>query len=306
VASKQYKKVEDKAPATGPTPSAAATASAERLVASKQYKEVEELVAQYDATVEMLLNDNFQLLYENEFGRFEIHQPAGSGTWFEYRMTVNVDAPLPQCLSTVQELELMSMAQPMFGEPMRIGPESGWLSTQMTRFKVLLFKIELVFETLRVRDRRSGFCLESIRSTFPANGRHVPEKHPRSIRPWSYTASCWVPRGGGKSGTMLVQVTRVDAMMHLPQFVLNAVLRQFAGSFMKDLRVSADKAVQDGSPWAKKVAEDKLGFYQDLKNVDDIAAERAEVSKMPERAFFEDRPWRLRPKPHDTNPPVRT
>jgi len=273
----------------------------ERLRDSDIFKRVLEHVAQYDATVEMIFNDKFKTMYENEAGKFELYQE--NGTWFDYRMTVNVEAPLPECMAVGHELDLVPKAQPMLpAPPLRIGPNNGFLSASLTKMPVLFMQAELLFEALRIRDRRSGFLLESIRSNFPAEGRHIPEKGWRSVRPWIYTANLWVPRGGGKPGTCLVQVTRVDGTMHFPQWILNFVFRQVATSFMKDLRRSTAKALESGSPWAERISKDETGLYDDLRKVEEIASKRPEVSTLPGREFFE-REWRLRPTPVDTRPP---
>lgn len=283
--------------------SATAQNAAAKLRASQPFKDVEEWVSQYDPTVDMLFSDNFKLLYENEWGKMELYQPEGE-QWFDYRMTVFIDAPLAECLSTSHELDLIPLAQACVHEkPVRVGPENGFVAASVTKMPALIFNVELFFESLRVRDKRAGFLLESIRgSNFPLRGRQVPDKPWRTIRPWAWVANAWIPRGGGKEGTVLVQVTRVDAGFHIPNFVLNWTFRQMATGFMRDLRETAQKAMTDGSPWKKRISEDKVSLYGQLKEVDTLALNRAEVTSLPSKEFFENRPWRLRPVPQSTRP----
>lgn len=276
--------------------------AAARLRRSEIFEQVLDLVAQYDGTVEMMFNDKFRTLYENEAGKFEIYQE--NGTWFDYRMTVNLEAPLAECLSTEHELDLVPKAQKMIvSEPLRIGPNHGFFSAWMAKLPVLFMQADLLFEALRVRDRCKGYLLESIRSDFPANGRYIPPKSWRSMRPWTFTANLWAPRGAGQRGTCLVQVTRVDCMMNIPQWILNFVFRQVASNFMSDLQGSTTKASEGDSPWASRICKDETGLYSELRKVEEAAKGRSEVTGLPAREFFE-REWRLRPKPVDTRPPA--
>lgn len=284
--------------------SPAGRAAAEQLRASELYKDVLEFVSQYDPTVDMLYSDKYDVLYENKYGKFELYQPEGE-QWFDYRMTVNIDASLAECLAPSNELDLVPLAQTAVHEkPVRIGPENDFLKLSITKLPALIFNCELCFESLRVRDKRSGFLLESIRGlSFPARGRTIPEKPWRTIRPWTWVANAWVPRGGGKEGTVLTQVTRVDPGFHVPKWVLSWIFKSLASNFMRDLRDCASKAATEGSPWKKRIEEDKLSFYRGLQEVDKVASMRAEVAGLPPKAFFENRLWRLRPQPLNTQPP---
>jgi len=260
-------------------------------------------VAQYDAICSMMVNPDMKTLWESEDGKFELHQTQGA--WFDYKMTLNLDAPLSECICTGEEVDLIPKAQPMVvGTPEKLGPCSKFFTVTLMKLSVIFFRVELLFEVLRVRNRQFGFLTESIRSNFPADGRHIPEKGRRSIRPWIYTANLWMPRGGGQPGTVLVQVCRVDCGMNVPQWVLNFVFRQLASTFMSDLKKSAARAQEAGSPWAQRIADDASGLYQDLRNIEAAAQQRRHVTAqtLPGNEVF-DRPLRLLPEPVDTRPP---
>lgn len=266
------------------------------------FKSVSDRVAQYDALSSMLTNPNMKTLWESEDGKFELHQEQG--TWFDYKMTLNIDAPLSECVATGHELDLVPKAQPLVSGTEKLGPCGKFLMVTLMKLSVVLFRVELLFEVLRVRNKKFGFLAESIRSSFPANGRHIPEKGWRSVRPWVYTANLWMPRGGGQPGTVLVQVTRVDCGLNVPQCVLNFVFRQMASTFMSDLRNSAARAQEAGSPWATRIAEDESGLYRDLRDLETAAQHRRTVTAQtfPGSEVF-DRPSRLMPEPVDTRPP---
>jgi len=275
----------------------------EELRNAPVFADVCERVAQYNAACEMLSNANMTTLFESEDGKFELNQPS---SWcFDYRMTVNIDAPLSECLSVGAELDLVPKAQPMVvGVPETIGQFNNFLISTLTKMSVFFFRVELLFEILRVRNHDFGFLVESIRSSFPAAGRRIPERGRRSIRPWVYTTNFWMPRGGGQPGTVLVQVTRVDCTVSVPQFVLNFVFRQLASSFMANLRKSASRALEEGNPWAQRIVADESGLYRSLRELESVAAQRRTVAAqtMPGKEVF-DRPWTLQTPKIDTRPP---
>lgn len=276
--------------------------------ASPTFLEVVDRVAQYDGACDMLTSNNMELLYESADGKFELFQPAGTGTWFEFRMTVNIEAPLSECLATGHELDLLQKAMPLVSEkPQSLSPPHRFLITALSKMSVVFFRVELLTETLRIRNAKHNFMTEVIRSSFPADGRKIPEKALgfRTIRPWVYTINLWMPRGGGEDGTVLVQVTRVDCTVNVPQWVLNKVFRHMAGAFMQDLRKSAAQARQPGSPWAERIVQDQTGLYRDCREIEENAQKREEITaqKMPRLDEMFARPWRLNPPPPDTRPP---
>lgn len=275
----------------------------DQLRQSPIFTSVSDRVAQYDAICSMMANDKMRTLWESEDGKFELYQVEG--TWFDYKMTLNIDAPLSECIATGQEVDLIPQAQAnVSGTPEKLGPCSKFLMVTLMKLSVVLFRVELLFEVLRVRNKKFGFLAESIRSNFPADGRPIPEKGWRSVRPWVYTANVWMPRGGGQPGTVLVQVTRVDCGLNVPQRVLNLVFKQMAPTFMADLRKSAAKAREAGSPWAKRIKEDASGLYRDCRELEASAQQRRTVTAQtfPGSEVF-DRPSRLMPEPVDTRPP---
>merc|ERR1719189_1099507 len=93
-------------------------------------------------------------------------------------------------------------------------------------------------------------------------------------------------------------------MVYVPQFVLDFVFRQMAPSFMTDLRRGASKALDPESPWAKRIEEDRNGFYRLMRELEAVARKRRAVNhkSIPGADVF-DRAWRLRPTPQDTWPP---
>jgi len=275
-------------------------AAAGRLRDTELYQEVLELVAQYDATVNLLHSDKFQTLYENDCGKFELMQQTAKLQW-DYRMTVNVDAPLAECLSTGHETDLVPQAQKLVTSTAPIGPAGAFLFAELSKLPIVFFQVELCFEHLLVRDRRTGFVMESIRTRFPDRGRNVPAKDWRAVRPWIFTANLWIPRGGGKEGTCLVQVTRFASPVTPPQWIMNFVFRQVACSFMSDLSKSTSKAMQRDSPWSARIEKDADGLYGELRKIEAVASKRSEIIALPEKEVF-DRQWRLWPTPLNTQP----
>lgn len=275
-----------------------------RLRASEVYKEVSDRIAQHDAAAALIHNTNMETLHEGPDGRFDI-AVSPSGTWFDYRMTIDIEAPLGECLSTGAEMDLVPQAQPLVTYPPEyIGKHSGFNFKVLSKLNVLFFRAELLFEIIRARSHRFGYLLEIIRTDFDKQGVEIPKKGWGAIRPWVYTANLWMPRGGGRTGTVLVQVTRVDCTFSVPHWVLNFVFRNLATTFMADLRASALQATQADSQWARRIKEDAEGLYAELRTVENAATSRREVSakSLPGQEIF-DRPWRLRPPSVDTRPP---
>lgn len=282
---------------------AGAAACIEELRAAELFKVVNDRVAQLDAATEILYNDNMKTLFDCEYGRFDICV-SPDGRWFDYRMTVDIEAPLSEALSTGHEMEYVPQAQPLVNDAEFIGEYSGFNLKFIMRLAVLIFKAELVIEIVRHRDKRFGYVLEVARSEFPQENVNLPKKAWGAIRPWIYTTNLWLPRGNGQSGCTIVQVTRVDCTMSVPSWVLNFVFSKMSTTFINDLRSSALKALSPTSPWAAKIKEDQHGFYAELRKVEEVAAEREEVkaTSVPGIELF-DRPWRLMPDLVDTRPP---
>jgi len=277
------------------------------LMESEIYKNVVHRVSQFDATVDMLFNADMEVLYESEHGRFDVYQPPGMPTVFDYRMTVSTDAPLSESLSTGVEVDLFQGVVPMVSStPIDLRSPSAHLMAVMVKFGVMMFRTELLFEAFRVRGGANSDCLvECVSSEFKLpDGKTGPKAAWMAVRPWISTANMWLPRGGGNSGTVLVQVCRVDTQIKVPQSVLNFVFRQLASTLMQNLREGSLKAIDKDSTWAQRIAEDKMGLYAKMRDVEQNAALRKEVTSttLPGREIF-DRPWRLKPKPRDMRPP---
>lgn len=283
---------------------------AEQAIAAIQrspiFQTVSDRIAQYDAACAMLSATNMKLLYEAPEGKFELYQPA-AGRWFDYRITMNIDAPLCECIASMAEIDLIHHIQTMFSKPLEpLGEWNNWtLVRSCGEVNVKVFNVDLRLETMRVPESRFGFVIESVRSEFPTEGLNMPNKKGWfTVKPWISTTNTWMPRGGEERGTVLVQVTRVDVPMTVPQAILDFVFRNLAKSFMGDLQKGASKALDPESPWAKRIAEDRFGMYAKLRDLEAVARQRGAVSaqSMPGSSVF-DRPWRLKPTPQDTRPP---
>mmetsp|Transcript_118257 Transcript_118257/g.341867 ORF Transcript_118257/g.341867 Transcript_118257/m.341867 type:complete len:412 (+) Transcript_118257:81-1316(+) len=280
-----------------------AARSLERLRSSELFQVVSDRVAQFDSAVEILYSSDMTTLFEGEYGTFDLCV-SPDGSWFDYRIKVDVEAPLSEALATGHEMEYVPQAQPLVNDAAYIGEYSGFNLKFILRLAVLIFKSELVIEVVRHRDKRFGYVVEVARSEFPQVDEDIPKKAWGAIRPWVYNANLWMPRGDGKLGCTIVQVTRVDCTFSVPSWVLNFIFKKMSTTFINDLRSSAIKALNPESPWAKKIKEDKDGFYEELRRIEGAAQWRQEVraKSVPDSGIF-DRPWRLRPPLLDTRPP---
>lgn len=276
---------------------------AARLRSADVFEEVKERIAQFDAAVDSLCGDDFETLYESEHGKLEIRQ-SKEGTWFEYRLTVDIDAPLAECLSTGQEMDLVHEAQPLVSSADFVGDGAAFNMKCIYRIPVAFIRAELLLEIVRYRDRRFGFLVEVARSDFCQDGVPVPPKRWGVVRPWVYNTNLWIPRGGGAPGTTIVQVNRVDCTLSLPSWVLSFLFRNMSTRFIRDLRASAAKSAEPGSPWARRIEDDERRLYSEARKVEDAADARpaARLGCLPGQWIFE-RDWRLRPELVDTRPP---
>jgi len=272
-----------------------------RVLSSPTFREVSDRVAQFDASVSSLYTQGFKTLFDSASGKFEM-RAAPNRRWFEYRMTVDIDAPLTECLSTGHEVDLLPQAQPLVSQSVMLGKPFGFNFTSMMRLGFPLIQPEVLIEVVRHRDHKFGYLIEVVRSEFASDD--VPPKGWGVVRPWVFHTNLWIPRGGGKVGTTIVQVSRVDCTMAVPSWFLNVLLTKMSSAFIQDLRSSALKAMQPSSPWAQRIKEDKDGFYKELRSVETLAASRREVrvDSVPGVDIF-NRPWRLRPPELDTRPP---
>merc|ERR1719188_2323492 len=108
----------------------------------------------------MLHATNMQLLYEAPEGKFELFQ--SDGRWFDFRITMNVEAPLCECFASVAETDLVPQIQTMVKDaPKILGDDTNWLLLRLLgQLDVKIFHVELLVEVLRVPDRQFGFLTE--------------------------------------------------------------------------------------------------------------------------------------------------
>ncbi|CAK9115401.1 Uncharacterized protein SCF082_LOCUS53412 [Durusdinium trenchii] len=207
-----------------------------------------------------------------------------------------------------QERELILKYQPVFVEPHRDlikpTPHHGVVRTLA---RILGFYIETVFELVRVSNKEFGFLaarltqsslggqVEVAKSDFPIkNSLKLPKRRLLSKRIQVDTKNLWLPVGGGKTGTIVVSVSRVQVGVPIPSSALRFLANSFTKSILGNIKRGCALSSDESSPWHKRIKRDADGFYHELATVEDAARKRRSISisQLPSEAIF-DRPWGL-------------
>merc|ERR1711971_1394666 len=130
------------------------------------------------------------------------------------------------------------------------------------------FRVETIFEMLRVSNFDFGFLVERVRSDFPADGLKFPKRPRWTKRIKVDTKNIWMPVGGGQIGTLMVSISRVHVGFPVPQSVLRFVFHNFAPSILDNIRRGAIMAKEPGSPWYERMQRDRDGFYAELARIE--------------------------------------
>lgn len=264
---------------------------------SAVYQRVAKRIAEYEE-VRTTLRDHssFSLLWSKPSGQLWLHKPPGSSSWFEYKLSLNIEATLTECMAVSSEMDLVTKAQPVVTKSHNLFFHPLCLIL-LNSIDVPVFNIELLFEVFRVVNTEFGYLTETITSNFHQGGLAVPKKDWRTIRPSMQTSNIWMPRGGGQEGTVLVQVTRVDFPIKIPAWALKMTFETLAPKITQDLQESSMKARDPQSPWQPRIKADATGFYRDLAAVVAVADQRQVVSaqQLPGEDVF-SRDWTLHPR----------
>lgn len=267
------------------------------------YKEIAKRCEQYDRAGKRVLefdstDADFQLVWVRPDAKLWLNNPPGA-TVIDIKVAINIDAPLRQCMVPANEMDLQPTWNKLLCQaPAAIGRRRRFKMVTHSLLSILMFRLELIFEVFRVCNTKFGFLVECIRSEFPSEGLTMPEKSWRNTRIGVDTSNIWMPRGGGSDGTLLIQVSRIDLGIQVPEKMVKKILEKAAGGLVDNLITSATRAKEPGSIWQKRLAEDRDGLYAELQRVEDAAAKRNEVSvdSLPGAEIFERGEVCSRPK----------
>lgn len=232
--------------------------------------------------------DGFDLVWEGVEAQLWVKASADA-TKFQTRLILTIDAPLHQCLASINELDLHKHWQPMLvQDPDVIGPRTRLHHVCRSIQSALLFRIELLVENTRIINRDYGLLVERVLSTFPTHGLEMPERSWMSTRVHSSTTNLWIPQGGGSKRTLMLSEGVVDAGFQVPDSLLYFVCQQAAPNITEQLRkhsilAGSDEAVlgwfgSTDNPWKERIRTDERGFYAELKEAEAAAAWRPEIS----------------------------
>jgi len=236
----------------------------------------------------------YTTLWDKADARLLIHAQPGA-TWFEYKTIAYLDGSLGDIWVSLNETDLQVKYQKMLlGPPNILGERTRHLMVTQTFVRLLMLKIEIIIEIMRYVNKGFGFLAECIRPDS-AEGVPIPAKGWSTVRVGARTDQLALPCGGGKRGTVVIQRTRVDAGLRIPEFVLNAFCTRLSQDWLENLRNCVKQAQTEGTPWYLRHLKDSTGFYAELAEAEQAASRRAaySVSNLPTREIFE-RPWRLR------------
>lgn len=231
----------------------------------------------------------FALQWEKKGARLWLSAEPGA-TWFKTRVAIPLEAPLHQCLVASHELDLMprwmsSLAQ--VPEPLAKIHRFRQVVYQLQN--VMMFKMDVVYEVMRMVNKSYGMLMETMRSEFPLDGITMPERGWITKRVEVAMTSIWLPLGGDSVGTILVQEAHVDLGFQVPSSMLQMLIDGSMPSFLDDFRkgaamvteaLAAEKAgaVGELAPWLERLRRDDQGLYAELREAESAAAMRAPIT----------------------------
>lgn len=266
-----------------------------QLRSSKVFSAVMGRVQQYDSLGIVLTPTGFRLAWDKDGQQLWLNSQPGA-TWFEFKLMCDVDATLTQCMVFANELDLVRKYEPLLAEePVFLGETHPLLLVTRSVISLFAFRVELMFEVLRFCNKDFGFCAECIRSAFPHEDRPIPKKHWRDVRVSIDTKNIWVPRGGGRSGTAVVQQTRVEAGFRISDWILKTFAAKIATALVENMKKSATRVADPKGPYPERMENDTLGFYRQLAEVEAAAARRPPITvqDLASRQSIFSRPLRL-------------
>lgn len=252
-------------------------------------------VRRLETVARCLETDNFTLAWETGGSHMSVYCPSGS-TWFQYKLVTDLEAPLTHCLAYTSELDLVSKYEPMVLQPPELlGPFHPLLLCTRTLLGFGPVRCELLMEIQRYCDAEYGWFAESITSDFPRDERPVPDRAWRNVRISVDTQNLWIPHGGGKQGTVAIQLTKVELGVSVPEWLLKTFFQKGAAGLVENLRKTTSQVGEEGSPYHDRLEQDATGLYGMLKQVEDAAAKRHFVSEanLPGPELLFDRPHRI-------------
>jgi len=200
-----------------------------------------------------------------------------------------IDGSLGEVAVVLNELDLQAKYQKMLlRAPSAIGPRKRHLMVVHTILKVLMFRVEFITEVLRRVDTKLGFYTESINSDFPPGDLNLPPKHWQHVRIGVNTRSLALARGGGESGTIIVQTARIDAGIRIPEVVLHFFCNRTAKDYLENIRKCVRIARDPSSPFHERLQKDEEGLYKELADAEEAASRRQafSVTELPEPEFL--------------------
>jgi len=201
-------------------------------------------------------------------------------TWFQTFVVCNLENPLHQCMVPMNETDLAPEWQEnLTGPPQHIGKRQLLHQVTHSSTRFLLSSFDMVIETVRIPNMEYGSLVECIRSDFPHGDLEIPPPGWFVNRAQVNTTNVWVPRGGGKKGTVLTQSAVVNLSFVPPQFLVDffvtTSLNETLTKFKSVTLLSSDS--RPDNPWRERLLKDQNGFYAMLKQIEAAADSRAEV-----------------------------
>jgi len=260
---------------------------------SQVFKEVLLRMRQYHSVMEIVpQSTDFKLMWEKENSILWLHH-SQDATWFEYKVASYFDMQLRDLGCALHEMDLQAKFQPMIvGAPRYLGPHNRHLMIVQSLVSALVTRIELIVEVMRFVNLDVGFWAERIRSDFPKEGVPIPPEHWRNKRIAADTRQLMIPCGGGKQGTIVTNVTRVDVGFRIPSFLLKFFCDRLSQDYLDNLAKIARLFQQPDHPWKARLAADVDHFYEELSRAEEAAAKREAFSlKQPPGPEIFAGPW---------------
>jgi len=247
-------------------------------------------VEQYASILADLFSaSDYALQWKTSSACLWLHAPRGK-TWFKIKVVLHTDSPISKFFTPLVELDL----QPRFnkllvGPPETLGDATRHLLMTRTLLSVLLFRVEVIAEVMRFVNTDVGFLAEHLCSTFPVDPALMPSKSFRNMRVSTDVRNLFLPCGGGKPGTLVMQHMHVEVGVPAPEFAVKLFSNRLAQEWLDSVNACAQMMDEEGNVWNERRRRDATGFYRELALVEAAAERRASYSlaELPGRGLLE-------------------
>jgi len=241
-------------------------------------------VGQYEELARALTpGKGFRLVWQEGGAELWLNCPVGA-SYLEYRLVCTHDADLTTCVAACGGEPDLMLPEARTDRPRKsglVGPNRQRLAVCYANVNLFLYRVEMALERFRWYNVQYGFFAESIRSSFPLDDLGlvaVLGRRSNKQRVTLHAQHVWLPKGGGESGTVSVQLVRLGVGNMLGAWCMSKLCARAGPALAQELRDLIAKCKQPRNEHLGRIQEDRQGIYEQLRKVKAAAAQRGALS----------------------------